>query len=56
MTKDKVVKFQNLELAGWYQTVPYLRLEKPNEMTYSYKELSASKLKAFGTLKCKKIT
>jgi hypothetical protein len=27
MTKDKVVKFQNLELAGWYQTVPYLGLE-----------------------------
>jgi hypothetical protein len=26
LTKDKVVKFQNLELAGWYQTVPYLRL------------------------------
>jgi hypothetical protein len=24
--KDKVVKFQSLELAGWYQTVPYLRL------------------------------
>jgi hypothetical protein len=28
---------------------------KPNEMTYSYKELSASKLEAFGALKCKKI-
>jgi hypothetical protein len=27
LTKDKVVKFQSLELAGWYQTVPYLRLE-----------------------------
>jgi hypothetical protein len=26
MTKDRVVKFQSLELAGWYQTVPYLRL------------------------------
>jgi hypothetical protein len=25
LTKDKVVKFQSLELAGWYQTVPYLR-------------------------------
>jgi hypothetical protein len=25
--KDKVVKFQSLELAEWYQTVPYLRLE-----------------------------
>jgi hypothetical protein len=25
LTKDKVVKFQNLELAGWYQRVPYLR-------------------------------
>jgi hypothetical protein len=27
LTKDKVVKFQSLELVGWYQTVPYLRLE-----------------------------
>jgi hypothetical protein len=27
ITKDKVVKFQSLELAGWYQTVPYLQLE-----------------------------
>jgi hypothetical protein len=25
--KDKAVKYQSLELAGWYQTVPYLRLE-----------------------------
>jgi hypothetical protein len=27
LTKEKVVKFQSLELVGWYQTVPYLRLE-----------------------------
>jgi hypothetical protein len=27
INKKKVVKFQSLELAGWYQTVPYLRLE-----------------------------
>jgi hypothetical protein len=46
----KVVKFQNLELAGWYQTVPYLRLEKPCEMTYSYKKLSASKLETIWEL------
>jgi hypothetical protein len=26
LTKDKAVRYQNLELAGWYQTVPYLRL------------------------------
>jgi hypothetical protein len=26
LTKDKVVKSQSLEFAGWYQTVPYLRL------------------------------
>jgi hypothetical protein len=25
LTKDKVVKYQSLELTGWYQTVPYLR-------------------------------
>jgi hypothetical protein len=24
LRKDKVVKFQSLEPAGWYQTVPYL--------------------------------
>jgi hypothetical protein len=29
---------------------------KPNEMTYSYKELSARKLKPFGALKCKRVT
>jgi hypothetical protein len=27
LTKDKVIKYQSLELAGWYQTVPYLWLE-----------------------------
>jgi hypothetical protein len=27
LTKDKIVRCQSLELAGWYQTVPYLRLE-----------------------------
>jgi hypothetical protein len=27
LTKDKAIKYQSLELAGWYQTVPYLRLE-----------------------------
>jgi hypothetical protein len=48
--KDKVVKFQSLELAGWYQTVPYLQLEKPCEMTYSYKKLSASKLETIRKL------
>jgi hypothetical protein len=26
LTKDKRVRYQSLELAGWYQTVPYLRL------------------------------
>jgi hypothetical protein len=26
LTKDKIVRCQSLELAGWYQTVPYLRL------------------------------
>jgi hypothetical protein len=25
LTKDKLVKYQSLELAVWYQTVPYLR-------------------------------
>jgi hypothetical protein len=26
LTKDRAVRYQSLELAGWYQTVPYLRL------------------------------
>jgi hypothetical protein len=26
LTKEKVVKYQSLELAGWYQIVPYLWL------------------------------
>jgi hypothetical protein len=26
LTKDKAVRYQSLELVGWYQTVPYLRL------------------------------
>jgi hypothetical protein len=35
---------ENLELAGWYQTVPYLQLLKPVRMTYSYNKLSVSNL------------
>jgi hypothetical protein len=27
LTKDKAIRYQSLELAGWYQTVPYLRLK-----------------------------
>jgi hypothetical protein len=27
LTKDNAIKYQSLELAWWYQTVPYLRLE-----------------------------
>jgi hypothetical protein len=27
LTKEKIVRYQSLELAGWYQTVPYLRLQ-----------------------------
>jgi hypothetical protein len=51
LTKDKVVKFQSLELAGWYQTVPYLRLESHVRWsTYSYEKLSASKLGAIREL------
>jgi hypothetical protein len=29
---------------------------KPDEMTYSYRKLSASKLKSFGSLKKEKVT
>jgi hypothetical protein len=28
LTKDNAVRYQSLELAGWYQTVPYLRLKR----------------------------
>jgi hypothetical protein len=31
LTKDNVVKYQSLELAGWYQTVPYLQLQSQME-------------------------
>jgi hypothetical protein len=27
LTKGNIVRCQSLELAGWYQTVPYLRLK-----------------------------
>jgi hypothetical protein len=27
LTKENIVRCQSLELAGWYQTVPYLRLK-----------------------------
>jgi hypothetical protein len=27
LTKSEIVRCQNLELAGWYQAVPYLRLK-----------------------------
>jgi hypothetical protein len=33
LTKDKAVKYQSLELAGWYQTVPYLRLKAKRDDT-----------------------
>jgi hypothetical protein len=33
---------QNLELAGWYQTVPVFTAIKPVRMTYSYNKLSVS--------------
>jgi hypothetical protein len=44
LTKSNIVRCQSLELAGWYQTVPYLRL-KPCEVTYSYEKLSVNRLK-----------
>jgi hypothetical protein len=31
LTKDKAVKYQSLELVGWYQTVPYLRLNEAKQ-------------------------
>jgi hypothetical protein len=56
LTKDKAVRYPSLELAGWYQTVPYLRLQSQVGMTHSYKKLSANKLKTIRELIQEKVT
>jgi hypothetical protein len=56
LTKDKAVRYQSLELAEWYQTVRYLRLQSQIGMTHSYRKLSANKLKAIRELIKGKVT
>jgi hypothetical protein len=44
LTKDDKQLDKNLELAGWYQTVPYLRLESHVKRHIATKKLSVSRL------------
>jgi hypothetical protein len=54
LTKDKVVKFQSLELAGWYQTVPYLRLKSQVRWHIAIKSYLPTNWNHSGALKGKK--
>jgi hypothetical protein len=56
LTKDKVVKFQSLELAGWYQTVPYLWLESQVRWHIAMKSYLPAYYKPFGSFKVRKVT
>jgi hypothetical protein len=44
LTKDKKQLDRNLQLAGWYQTVPYLRAKSQIERHIAAKKLSINKL------------
>jgi hypothetical protein len=54
LTKHKVVKFQSLELAGWYQTVPYLRLKSQVRWHIAIKSYLPTNWNHSGALKGKK--
>jgi hypothetical protein len=54
LTKDKVVKFQSLELVGWYQTVPYLRLESQVRWHIAIESYLPTNCNYSGALECKK--
>jgi hypothetical protein len=53
LTKDKVVKFQSWNLPGGPDSSIFTAI-KPSEMTYSYKELFASKLETIRELQSAK--
>jgi hypothetical protein len=54
LTKDKAVKYQGLELAGWYQTVPYLRLESHVRWHIAMRSHLSIGWKSFGSFRTKK--
>jgi hypothetical protein len=54
LTKDKVVKYQSLELAGWYQTVPYLRLQSQVRWHIAIKSYLPTNWNHSGALRRKK--
>jgi hypothetical protein len=49
LTKDKAVKYQSLELTGWYQTVPYLRLESHVRWHIAMRSYLSTGWKSFGS-------
>jgi hypothetical protein len=51
LTKDKAVKCQSLELAGWYQTVPYLRLESHVRWHITMRSYLSTGWKSFGSFR-----
>jgi hypothetical protein len=51
LTKDKAVKYQSLELAGWYQTVPYLRLESHVRWHIATRSYLSTGWKSFGSFR-----
>jgi hypothetical protein len=51
LTKDKAVKYQSLELAGWYQTVPYLRLESHVRWHIAMRSYLSTGWKSFGSFR-----
>jgi hypothetical protein len=51
LTKDKAVKYQSLELAGWYQTVPYLRLESHVRWHIATRSYLSTSWESFGSFR-----
>jgi hypothetical protein len=51
LTKDKAVKNQSLELAGWYQTVPYLRLGSHVRWHIAMRSYLSIDWKSFGSFR-----
>jgi hypothetical protein len=55
LTKDKEVRYQSLELAGWYQTVPYLRLRSQMKWHIAMKSYLPINWNHSGTCKGEKV-
>jgi hypothetical protein len=56
LTKDRAVRYQSLELAGWYQTVPYLRLKSQIEWHIAIESYLPTNYNHSGTRKGEKVT